>query len=1471
MKRFLCYTFFLVSFLCVSVYGQSSKKNKNPDAAPRSIYFDNGVSWREDQAQELFKEYLDIDGLIHTMELVSSTTTKNGITVKRYNQYFKGVKVMHGTYTLTCKNGMVAFITGNFYKIESPTATTPTINEGDALNYALSFVGAEKYMWEDLAEERRIQAIYHKPDTTFRPKGRLCMVEDRRGAVKDGKVHLAWMFSVYAQQPLSRQEVYVDAATGKILFSNPLIKHTTASGHTKYSGVVNFQTSDVGATYQLYDSLRGSGVHTLNMNNGSSYAAATTYTSVTNTWPLLPADTIALDAHWGAAIVYDYLRSEQSRLSYDNLDGILLQYVHYNTNFNNAFWNGSEMTYGDGSGCSSGFTALASLDVTAHEIGHGVCQFTCDLVYEMESGAMNEAFSDCWGATIEAWAGATEVDAVAKMTWAMGEEIDCGTPLRRMDFPKLRSDPDTYGGTYWVNQVGCVPSSGNDNCGVHTNSGVMNKWYYLVVNGGTGTNDLTNAYNITGIGFTDAANILYQTELVLTSTADYNDMRTASINTAIVLFGACSQQVITVTNAWYAVGVGPAYVPFPANITGVTNICIGGTTLLSDATPGGTWASTFPVIATVSGGGLVTGINPGIDTIIYSVGSGCDAKAVVTVDALPAAAIIPGASATICVGGSALLTASPSGHTYQWKLGGANIPGATNSIYNAAVAGNYTLQASSSIGCSAISAVTVVTVSPSPPAIITVTGPTTFCAGGSTSLDANPGAGFSYQWQLGGSDIIGATNIFYTATAGGSYTAVVTNAAGCSTTSPGTAITVSTVPAATITAGGPTTFCTPGSVMLNANTGAALTYQWRLGGVSIPGATNPSFSASTAGSYSVIVGLGACSATSASTTVSVLSAMPGTIGGPSAVCIGQTISLTNSVPAGTWTSSNPATGVINSLGIVTGLSTGTTTITYTVTNMCGTGYATKGVSVSAGITVAPITGTLSVCPGGNALLTSATPGGTWSSNNTSIATVGSTTGLVSGVAAGTATISYNVTSPMGCVSSITTVMSVVPSFTASISAAGPTTFCTGAHVILNASAGSGMTYQWKRTGINISGATAAAYMANTTGNYTVLATAAGGCNATSAGIIVTVNPGSVVVPGVVISATPGTLFCTATSPATFTALPTLIEPSPSYQWYVNSLAVGTGPTYSYTPTVGDVVQCVLTSSNICAFPFTATTRDTIKVTTPRTPFVSINPGKPAACTGDMVTYSAIPVYGGATPSYAWTENGIFVGGGPTFSYRPTNGDRLVVTMTSNYPCVTIPTVNSASYTVSVQPILPHTVSIHVSSMSITAGAADTFVAIAPYAGSSPAYQWYINGLPIAGATNSMYIAYALMNGHEISCYVTSSNPCVYPPGVHSSGVKVQVFGVGVQPISKQGNRFSLIPNPNKGMFVIEGTLSTYEAKVNITITNLLGQTVHREVADVHDGILRQNIILEPTLANGTYLVSITTESEHSVFHMVLNK
>ncbi|MFN8252376.1 MAG: M4 family metallopeptidase [Ferruginibacter sp.] len=482
---------------------------------------------------------------------------KLGFEHYRYQQKLNGIPVENAVYIMHVKGGALTMQNGQWVKdFPSGLVASPVLSAEAALSSAKKFVGAKTYKWELASEEAFLKREQNDPAASFYPKAELVYYSGEE-AVVPSELRLAYKLDIYAQLPLSRQIVYVDAVTGKVLGRRELIHTTNATGTavTAYSGTQTITTDFTGSTYRLRETGRGNGINTYDMRlAGTNYAAAVDFTDADNSWNNVNAnkDQYATDGHWGTEKTYDYYFSKFNRNSVDNAGFALNSYVHTNLvafgygNNINAFWDGSRMTYGDGgtSGTTT-YTPLTALDVCGHEITHGVTERTSNLTYSGQSGAMNEGFSDIFGTAIEFYAKG------ASGNWMIGENI--GAAFRNMSNPNQFSQPDTYLGTYWYTGTA-------DNGGVHTNSGVLNFWFYLLSQGGSGTNDIGSAYTVTGIGIDAAAAIAYRTNTVyLTASSNYANARTYAIQSATDLYGAGSAQVIATTNAWYAVGIGAAY------------------------------------------------------------------------------------------------------------------------------------------------------------------------------------------------------------------------------------------------------------------------------------------------------------------------------------------------------------------------------------------------------------------------------------------------------------------------------------------------------------------------------------------------------------------------------------------------------------------------------------------------------------------------------------------------------------------------------------------------------------------------------------------------------------------------------------------------------------------------------------------------------------------------------------------------
>jgi len=608
----------MVSLFTFSSYAQEGDKNVKQKITDEKgntslITFNEKSTYKSNDFEQVFKDQLKLKSN-SSFQKTTTETDQKGFVHEKFQLFHKGVKVEFATYTLHSKNGTLISMSGETYSLEN-TNTIPTLSKQQALAKALNQIDAKSYLWDNPTEAATFN--YTKP------AGELVLLPVSNDDVVTLK--LAYKFDIYATNPVSRGDIYIDAVTGTALFYNATIKHlgefsngisqsnpenlltkknamvVAANADTRYSGTQSIQTLLSGTSYILSDNTRGSGIQTFNMKKGTNYNTAVNFTDVDNNWTAAEfnntnKDNGALDAHWGAEKTYDYWSTVHGRNSYNNAGAAIKSYVHYSTAYDNAYWNGSVMTYGDGSGTY--FDILTSIDVAGHEIGHAVCSSTSNLAYQKESGAMNEAFSDIWGACIEYFA------APNKQRWLIGEDIERRAghlSLRSMSNPKTELQPDTYGGTYWKT-VSCTPTSANDYCGVHTNSGVLNHWFYILTEGKTGTNDIGSSYSVTGIGIDKAAKIAFRTESVyLTANSTYANARTYGIQSAIDLYGANSAEVIATTNAFYAVGVGAAYAG-PADTvapTAPTTLAASGTTTTTTTL---TWTASTDNVA-------VTGYN----------------------------------------------------------------------------------------------------------------------------------------------------------------------------------------------------------------------------------------------------------------------------------------------------------------------------------------------------------------------------------------------------------------------------------------------------------------------------------------------------------------------------------------------------------------------------------------------------------------------------------------------------------------------------------------------------------------------------------------------------------------------------------------------------------------------------------------------------------------------------------------------
>ena len=642
----------LIALLPLGLFSQVNTQNST-----NSNRLNNAETVRESKFSSLpsfvkFRpsEQFDIDELKQWMtsnfkfapgigfELIRQDEDNLGHVHYRYQQTLNGKPIEDAIWIAHTKNDKVYSLNGLIYD-KITTTTSASLSESDALSKALEHVGATLYKWQMPEEEAHYKMETGNPNATYQPIAEVVYVS-RACSFNAESYRLAYKFNIYAHAPLSRAEIYVDAVTGEIIRDNKLLYHVDTPGvaHTAYSGEKPIIADSFGGTYRLRDGSRGNGIRTFDMNQGTSYGGAVDFIDTDNDWNNInpQKDEYATDAHWGSEMTYDYFFIEHERNSIDNSGFLLNSYVHYDVGYDNAFWDGSRMTYGDGSGF---FSPLTSIDVAGHEITHGLTNFTADLVYADESGALNESFSDIFGTAIEQYGRPEDWD------WLIGADIGLTGPLRSMSNPNAEGDPDTYFGDFWA------PLGGGDAGGVHTNSGVQNFWFYLLTEGGSGTNDNGDAYTVEGLGIESAGDIAFRNLTVyLTSSSQFEDARFYAIQSATDLFGVCTHEVEQTANAWYAVGVGAIYNPettaafsspdtfgcsIPHNVTfenesenAITfewNFGDGGTSTEENPVHAYTAAGTYTVTLTADGGDCGTDeivmvsfitVNPDADCIV---------------------------------------------------------------------------------------------------------------------------------------------------------------------------------------------------------------------------------------------------------------------------------------------------------------------------------------------------------------------------------------------------------------------------------------------------------------------------------------------------------------------------------------------------------------------------------------------------------------------------------------------------------------------------------------------------------------------------------------------------------------------------------------------------------------------------------------------------------------------------------------
>lgn len=912
---------------------------------------------------------------------------------------------------------------------------------------------------------------------------------------------------------------------------------------------------------------------------------------------------------------------------------------------------------------------------------------------------------------------------------------------------------------------------------------------------------------------------------------------------------AFTTRVITITTSATA-----------GTLSGATTVCSGSTTTLTSTITGGTWVSSTPAVAAIAGTtGVVTGVSAGTATMTYTISSGCGtatATRVITVNPLPTVAAITGGT-TICSNGTTTLANATTGGTWSSSNAGVATVGATGVVTGVSAGTTViTYTVTSGLGCAG-TATTVVTVNALPAAI---GGTLTTCIGTSTTL-TNTTTGGTWSSANVAVATIGTASGIATGVSAGTATISYTASTGCVRTA---VITVNTIASAgTIT--GSASVCVGFTIPLSSSVSGGT---WSSSNANATVSSTGVVTGVTAGASTITYTVtSSCGVATATHDVAITTtATAGVVSGASSVCTGNNATFTSTVLGGTWTSSNASiASVVSATGVVSGVSGGTATITYTITSGCGTASATRVVSVNPTPGVAAIAGTTTLCAGTVTTMTNTTTGGVWSSSNPATATI-SSTGVVSAIAAGTSTIAYVVTNSFGCSNTATAIVTVNATATVS-SGSGSLNLCTGTTTTMLGSV-TGGTWSSSSTAVATIGFTSGLTTGITAGTSIITYTLSTGCRS-----FATVSVNATVSPALTVTQSISGTICSGTS-VTYTANPVNGGTTPVYTWRVNGTVTGsTSDVLTYTPANGDVVRATLHSNATCAVPDSAVSTLTMTTVPSVVPSMTIASGSGTnVCVGTPVSFTSTSVNAGTTPTFIWKVNGVTVSATSVYTYIPANGDVVNAVLNSSAACAVPATVNSNSLTMTVNPgVVPIVGIIALNGTYILPGRIDTFIAVVTNGGTAPTYRWLVNGVAstLSSATTARFITSTLNHNDSVTCQVTNTDAC----GRYTfNSIVVTVEGTGVTPVVSSLSNLRLSPNPNKGQFVVTGTLaSIMENEVTMEVTNMIGQVVYSKNLTVVNGSIEEKVALNNTLANGIYMLNVRTATENKVFRFVINQ
>ncbi len=450
----------------------------------------------------------------------------------KYKQYYQGLEVIGANYHIHLKEEKVIYSNGQLhpniiYQNTKPSITIENAQQLIAKNLSAKNENDYFFLTEDSSNNIEVES------------SKLVIVDELYPKLS-GNYTQAYLMSINIANPYDRQIILLDAHNGRVIHKQSIVCNIAieGKGKTRQYGEQSFIVDSISPNqFKLYDPIRNITTYSAFTGENLPYYDDDNYWDQTND----NKDEIALDAHFCTSKFYDMMNN---LFGWKGLNGSGLgmnPVVHVNGGraYLNAFWNGQNAYFGNGD-CHH--NPLTVMSVIGHEFMHGITDYTSDLIYANESGAINESMSDIFGKSLE------YLYDNSRFSWDLGPEFansQYSSFFRSMVNPNAYEDPALYRGEFW-----------DYNNAVHTNSGVFNHWFYLMVEGKNGVNENQITYIVQPMPIEQVLQVVFLTQRAyLTPSSTYPELHLLTLQATKELYGENSPMMNSVTEAWKAVGL----------------------------------------------------------------------------------------------------------------------------------------------------------------------------------------------------------------------------------------------------------------------------------------------------------------------------------------------------------------------------------------------------------------------------------------------------------------------------------------------------------------------------------------------------------------------------------------------------------------------------------------------------------------------------------------------------------------------------------------------------------------------------------------------------------------------------------------------------------------------------------------------------------------------------------------------------